>query len=63
MSNAKKLCCVSLTPDEQQVIDDLTTGGKNDNTADLRTVLKELHNQSKQILTPATSNVDTAVVH
>ena len=42
--NTNNLCCASLTPDKQQVINNATTGD-----ADLKTALKGLVNQNKQI--------------
>ena len=53
-NNAVNWCCAPLIPNKQQVINNPTTAGDKNNTiADLRTVLKQLHNQTKQILISA----------
>ena len=48
-NNAINSCCAN----KQQVIDNPTTSDRNNIIADLKTILKELHNQTKQILISA----------
>ena len=49
-NNAVNSCCAPLTPNKQHVINDTVMGDEKDVTADLKTIVKELYNQTQQML-------------